>query len=63
MAGPGLGYYPKARKCWLVLKHGKEETAKSIFKETAINITLEGRGKHLAAVLDSRSYREQYVND
>ena len=61
VAGPDLGYYPNAGKCWLVTKPDKEETARSIFEETAINITTEGR-KHLGAALGSRSYLEQYVN-
>ena len=52
---------PNAGKCWLVRKPDKEETARSIFEETAINITTEGR-KHLGAALGSRSYLEQYVN-
>ena len=45
----------------LVTKPDKEETARSIFEETSINITTEGR-KHLGAALGSRSYLEQYVN-
>ena len=64
VAGPDLGYYPgypNAGKCWLVTKPDKEETARSIFEETAINITTAGR-KHLGAALGSRSYLEQYVN-
>ena len=61
VAGPDLGYHPNAGKCWLVTKPEKEETAWSIFEETAINITTEGR-KHLGAALGSRSYLEQYVN-
>ena len=61
VAGPDLGYYPNAGKCWLVTKPDKEEIARSIFEETAINITTEGRN-HLGAALGSRSYLEQYVN-
>ena len=61
VAGPALGYYPNAGKCWLVTKPDKEEIARSIFEETTINITTEGR-KHLGAALGSRSYLEQYVN-
>ena len=61
VAGPDLGYHPNAGKCWLVRKPDKEETARSIFEETAINITTEGR-KHLGAALGSRSYLGQYVN-
>ena len=40
--------------CWLVIKPDKEETARSIFEKTAINITTKGR-KHLGAALGSRS--------
>ena len=61
VAGPDLGYHPNAGKCWLVTIPDKEETARSIFEETAINITTDGR-KHLGAGLGSRSYLEQYVN-
>ena len=62
MARPDIGYHPNAgRKCWLVTNPDKEETARSIFEETAINITTEGR-KHLDAALGSRSYLEQHVN-
>ena len=61
MAGPDLGYYLNAGKCWLVTKPHKEESARSIFEETAIKITTEGR-KHLGAALGSRFYLEQYVN-
>ena len=46
VAGPDLGYYPNAVKCWLATKSDMEETARSIFEETAINIATEGR-KHL----------------
>ena len=56
-----LGYHRNAEKCWLVTKPEKEETARSIFEETAINITTKGR-KHLGAALGSIFYLEQYVN-
>lgn len=58
----GLRYYPNARNCWLVIKPDKEETARSIFEQTAINITTEGRRNHLGAALGFRSYFEQHVN-
>lgn len=32
VAGPDLGYYPKARKCWLVIKPGKEELLRASLK-------------------------------
>lgn len=39
----------------------KEETARSIFEETAINIATEGR-KHQGAAIGSTSYLKHYVN-
>ena len=60
VTGPVLRYYPNAGKCWLVVKPVEEETARTIFEQTAINITTEGQ-KHLVAALSSRFYLEQYV--
>ena len=59
-AGPPLGYYPNSKKCWLVVKPGKEGRAKEMFAGTGINITTGGR-KHLGAALGSRSHLDQYV--
>ena len=41
--GPALGYYPKSKTCWLVVKPEREESAKKVFAGTGINITTEGR--------------------
>ena len=60
VAGPALGYYPNAKKCWLVVKSEKLKEANDVFAGTGINITTEGR-KHLGAVLGQRSYLEEYV--
>ena len=35
---------------------------KEAFKETAINVTVQGQG-HLSAVIGPREYVEEYVND
>ena len=48
--GPQLGYLPNAKKCWLITKSEKEERAKTMFDDTAINISTEGH-QHLGAVL------------
>ena len=58
--GPSLGYYPNAKKCWLVTKLEKEKEAKEVFGDTAINISTEGQ-KHLGAAVGSRSHLEEYV--
>ena len=59
-SGPALGYFPNAKECWLITKPEKEEEARAVFGETAINITTEGH-KHIGAALGSRSYFEEYV--
>ena len=41
--GPKMGYFPKARRSWLIKKPEKYETAKDIFKDTNLNITNEGK--------------------
>ena len=60
--GPEYGYHPKDDKCWLITKPEKEEIIREIFKETEINITTEGK-RHLGAVVGSRSYLNEYVNE
>ena len=60
-SSPGLGYFPNAKTCWLIVKPCREEEAIELFAGTAINVTIEGQ-KHLGALLGSRSYLEEYVN-
>ena len=61
-SGPALGYFPNAKKCWLITKPEKEEEARAVFGATAINITTEGH-KHLCLAFGSRSYFEEYVGE
>ena len=56
--GPNLGYYPKAKKCWLLTKQGKENALREVFRDAAINISTQGQ-KHLGAVLGSRTYLKE----
>ena len=44
------------------MKPCREEEARELFAGTAINVTTEGQ-KYLGALLGSRSYLEEYVND
>ena len=48
--GPLFGYFPKPKKCWIISKLDKEAFAKEVFKDTAVNVTVEGQ-KHLGAML------------
>ena len=60
--GPDYGYNPKDDKCWLITKPETEEIIRETFNDTEINITKEGK-KHLGAVVGSRSYMTEYVNE
>ena len=60
--GPGIGYFPNSKKCWIIFKPEKEALIKEIFKDTAINTAVEGQ-KHLGAVIGSRDYLQDYVNE
>ena len=55
-----MGYFPNAKKCWLIIKPEREQAAREVFRDTAINVTIEGH-KHLCAALGSRSFLEEYV--
>ena len=59
-AGPNIGYFPN--EMWLITKPEKEETAKEMFSGTAVNISSHCQ-RHLGAVLGSREYLEEYVNE
>ena len=54
-----LGYYPNAKKCWLVVKSEKLKEANDVFAGTGINTE---ECKHLGAALGQRPYLERYVD-
>ena len=53
--GPSFGYFPNASKTWLVTKEGLQDTADSIFSNTGVNVTVNGR-PYLGAALGSQEY-------
>ena len=59
--GPKHGYFPKASKSVLIVK-GLENLpkAKSVFKETGVQVTIEG-DRHLGAVIGSESFKHKFV--
>jgi hypothetical protein len=57
---PPLGYFPNAKKCWVIAKPEKEALVREVFEDTVINVTVEGQ-KHLGAVIGSRDFLESYV--
>ena len=56
--GPLLGYNPKASKSYLIVK--ELEAARPLFKDTRINITIEGH-KYLGGVIGQERFKEVYV--
>ena len=60
--GGAHGYFPDAKKCWIITKAPKEERVRDAFKDTSINVTIEGH-KHLGAELGSRSYASEYISE
>ena len=44
----------------MIIKPEREQAAREVFTDTAINVTVEGH-KHLGAALGSRSFLEEYV--
>ena len=51
--GPDFGYYPNDKKCWIITKPDREIVVKDAFKETAIDVTVQGQ-RHLGAAIGSR---------
>ena len=60
--GPDFGYFPNDRKCWIIAKPAKEESVTKAFKDTSINVTVQGQ-KHLGAAIGSKAYLEEYVSE
>ena len=40
-SGPALGYFLNAKKCWLIIKPEREQAAREVFRDIAINVTIE----------------------
>ena len=60
--GPKYGYFPKSTKSYFIVKKSCLKDAKTIFTDTNINITTDGR-KHLGAVVGSDTCKVRYVEN
>ena len=58
--GPSLGYYPNAKKTWLVVKKQFLAKAKAAFVDTEVKITAEGQ-RYLGAAIGSTEFKESFV--
>ncbi len=54
------GYFPNAKKTWLVTKSGSHSLGKNAFSETGVNISGDGR-LYLGAAIGSTDYVERFV--
>ena len=56
------GLLPNTKKCCLIVKPEREQAVREMFRDTAINVTIEDH-KHLVTDLGStiRSFLEEYV--
>ena len=61
--GINIGYYVNASKSWLILKDPERmNEAKTIFADTAIKVTIEGK-RHLGAALGNDNFRREYATE
>lgn len=60
--GPEYGYYPKASKTWLIVKEQDYERAESLFQDTGVVVTHDGK-RHLGSAIGSHSFVENYVEE
>ena len=56
----GFGYFPNASKTWLVTKEGLHDAAVSIFANTGVSVTCNGR-PYLGAAIGSQEYVAGHV--
>ena len=58
--GPGFGYFPNAKKTWLVTKSQHHQKACEVFEGTGVNVTSSGR-PYLGAPIGTRAYVELFM--
>ena len=72
--GPTYGYYPNPSKCILVVKPEKLDLAKLLFKDTEVNVQIDGSkdkdveiktmgARHLGAATGSPDFKRIYVKN
>ena len=61
--GINIGYYVNASKSWLILKDSERfNEAKTIFADTTIKVTVEGK-RHLGAALGNDNFRRENATE
>ena len=57
---PPFSYFPNSKKTWLVVKPQFLEQARSLFADSLVNVTADGR-PYLGAAVGSLSYVKHWV--
>ena len=60
ITGPGFCYFPNASKTWLVTKKELHDAAISVFTNTGVNVTSDGR-PYLGVAIGIQEYVTRYV--
>ena len=61
--GINIGYYVNTSKSWLILKDPERlNEAETIFADTAIKVTIEGK-RHLGEALGNDNFRRDYATE
>ena len=60
--GPKYGYFPKASKSYLIVKADQLPSAITLFDNSNINITVEGK-RLFGALVGSDSYKRKFVDN
>ena len=60
--GPKYDYFPKASKFYLIVKEDQLPNATTLFGNSDVNITIEGK-MHLEAIVGSDSYKREFLDD
>ena len=60
--GPNFGYFPNPLKTCLIVKDSSYDSAVSIFRDSGVCITVEGK-RHLEAALGTPSFIASFVNE
>ena len=58
--GPLYGYYPNSEKTWLIVHDSHVKEAETVFANTRVQISTEGR-RELGAPIGNRAFVESYV--